>query len=476
MKEPITVVALGPDNIDTLTLGAVRALEGAGTLLLRTERHGAAAWLRERQKLFRSLDALYEAAEDFDALNAAAVQAIREAWDAGGALVYAVPDPATDATVALLAGQGVPLRIMPGVSQADVALGAAIEAGLPAEGALCRVAGADLASHRIDPAQNLLITEVTSRLMAGEIKLQLLDLYPPEMTVLLESLPVPLEEIDRQGNYTHLSTVYIPKVSMMERARYAFGDLLDVMARLRQPVSGCPWDIEQTHESLRRYVIEEAYELVEAIDSGDMDRVADELGDVLLQVVFHAQVAKEHGDFGITDVTTAICHKMITRHAHIFGDIVCETAEDVLKSWETIKKGEKGLATQADVMRDVPGHLPALMRAGKVQAKAHQVGFDWKSASDALEKVREETQELAAELSSGSDPTGELGDLLFAAVNVARLAGIEPELALGNATTKFIARFAAMERAILGEGKQLGAMTLEEMDTYWDAVKRAEAE
>lgn len=474
--ERLTIVSLGPDKALHLTLEAAEALRAAPSVLLRTARHGVCAWLSQNGIAFASLDSLYESLEDFDTLNAAAADRVMEILSSGKPLCYAVPDPGSDATVALLRERGVPMRILPGVTQPDVARADALTNGFPAVSRLQTAAAVDFAAAAIDPSAPLLVTELNSRLLAGETKLHLLDVYAPETRVLFSGNPIALSRLDRQAGYDHLSYVYIGQSPMTERARFTFTDLLEVMARLRRPGDGCPWDREQTHRTLREYLIEEAYEAVDAIDSGDPWRMADELGDVLLQVVFHAEVAKEHGEFTISDITTAICHKMITRHAHIFGDVKCETAEDVLKSWESIKKQEKGQKTTAEGMRDLPGYLPALMRASKVQKKAKQAGFDWDTAEEALAKVHEEAGEVAMELQNGRDPEAELGDLLFAAVNASRLAGVQPEVALSGATEKFIRRYERMEAAILAEGKQPKDMSLSEMDVYWEKAKRLEKE
>lgn len=468
----ITVAALGPDRAEQMTLEAAHALMDAGRIVLRTARHGAARWLEEKGIAYESLDALYDGAEDFDALNERAADAVMEA--AAGGLCYGVPEPSSDATVWALARRNARLRIIGGVGQENDILVGAMEAGMMARGGHSTSAAIDFPWVPIRPSMPLIVTELNSPLLAGEVKIRLLDVYAPDTEVLFGKERISLDALDRQAKYDHLSCVYIPASPMTERARYTFDDLLRVMERLRRPGDGCPWDLEQTHESLRQYIIEEAYEAVDAIDRGDTEKIADELGDVLLQVVFHAQVGKDHGTFDITDVTTSICHKMITRHAHIFGDIVCETSADVLKSWEAIKKKEKGLQDTTGAMRDVPDRLPALMRAGKVQSKAGQVGFDWDDAVQALEKVREETAEVRAELDADGAVEEELGDLLFSVVNVARLAGVQPELALAAATEKFIKRFARMERAVLAEGKQLKGMLPAEMDVFWNAAKREE--
>ncbi|MBE7064125.1 MAG: nucleoside triphosphate pyrophosphohydrolase [Ruminococcaceae bacterium] len=253
--------------------------------------------------------------------------------------------------------------------------------------------------------------------------------------------------------------------------RYDFQDLIDIIARLRGE-GGCPWDAEQTHESLKKNMIEEAYEATEAIDSGNGAKMADELGDLLLQIVFHAQIGKEDNAFTIDDVTTAVCEKMIRRHPHVFADVTVENSDEVLANWEEIKKKENGQKSTTESMQSVSRYLPALMRAAKVQSKAAKVGFDWTKPQEALEKVREEADELSAALSDNTNITEEIGDLLFAAVNVARLAGVDAEEALTAATEKFIRRFSFVENAAQNAGRTLSDMPLEEMDGLWNQSKK----
>ncbi len=254
---------------------------------------------------------------------------------------------------------------------------------------------------------------------------------------------------------------------------YSFQDLIDIIARLRGE-GGCPWDAEQTHQSLKKNMIEEAYEATEAIDSGSGPKMADELGDLLLQIVFHAQIGKEENEFTIDDVTTAVCEKMIRRHPHVFADVKVENSDEVLANWEEIKKKENGQKSTTESMCSVSRSLPALMRAGKIQSKAAKVGFDWDSPKAALEKVREETEELSAALLARSNVEEEIGDLLFAAVNTARLAGIDAEEALTAASEKFIRRFACVEESAKKNEKNLKDMSLSEMDALWDAAKARE--
>ncbi len=252
--------------------------------------------------------------------------------------------------------------------------------------------------------------------------------------------------------------------------QYTFSDLVDVMARLRGE-GGCPWDAEQTHQSLRKNLIEEAYEALEAIDSGDGATMADELGDLLLQIVFHAQIGKENGTFSIDDVTDAITKKMIRRHPHVFADGTAKTSAEVLEKWDEIKKEEKKQSTLSETMQSVSSYLPALMQAEKVQTKAAKVGFDWPDHAAALEKVREETAEVSTALSGQGNLEEEIGDLLFSVVNVARLSSISAEEALQNATAKFIRRFAIMEKIATKCGKNLDDMHINELDALWKTAK-----
>ncbi len=258
----------------------------------------------------------------------------------------------------------------------------------------------------------------------------------------------------------------------MSKKKYDFSDLLEIMERLRGE-DGCPWDREQTHQSLRIYLIEETYEVLEALDAGDKGKFCNELGDLLLQIVFHAQVAKESGDFDIRDVTTEICQKLISRHPHIFGDVNADTTEKVLENWEAIKKKEKKLKSQTGVLKDVPSNLPALMRSYKVQQKAAQVGFDWDYVEDAFSKVDEEIQELRDVYKSNNVEriTDELGDAFFALVNVSRFLKIQPELALTGTIGKFIRRFEYIEQQSAKVGKKLEDMSLAEMDELWNEAK-----
>jgi len=258
----------------------------------------------------------------------------------------------------------------------------------------------------------------------------------------------------------------------MTKKQYTFQDLLDIMQLLRSE-KGCPWDSEQTHESLKKYLIEETYEVLEALDSGDKKKFADELGDLLLQIVFHAQIGEEEGTFDINDVISMICQKMIDRHTHVFGNDKADTPDEVLNNWDDIKKKEKGLKSHTQVLRDVSSYLPALMRSYKVQEKAAKVGFDWDDVQGAIDKVYEEINELKDVYKSKNMAKieEEIGDLLFAVVNVARFLNVQPELALSQTTEKFINRFEYIEKNAKRFNKKIEEMTINEMDLLWNEAK-----
>ena len=242
-----------------------------------------------------------------------------------------------------------------------------------------------------------------------------------------------------------------------------------ITAALRAP-GGCPWDREQTHASLRPGLIEEAHEVVAAIDSRDDANLREELGDLLLQVVFHAQIGEEEGRFDFDDVAREIAEKLVRRHPHVFGDQHCADSADVLRKWDEIKRAEKG-AVPGSVLDHLPTGLPTLMHATKVQKKAAKVGFDWADAGPVFDKVREELAELAA--APADEREEEMGDVLFAAVNLARKLGIDAETALLGATRKFARRFRAVEQLARVRGLELGGMSLEELDVLWEEVKAA---
>lgn len=252
--------------------------------------------------------------------------------------------------------------------------------------------------------------------------------------------------------------------------------LLDIMARLRNPDGGCPWDLEQDFSTIAPYTIEEAYEVAEAIAKGDRMELRDELGDLLLQAVFHAQMAKEEGSFTFEDVVKSICEKMIRRHPHVFSDQEIKTAEAQIDNWEVIKEQERAAKKSERTLADVPTALPALMRAQKLQSRAARVGFDWPDTRGVIDKIKEELAEVEEAIASGDakHTQEELGDLLFAVTNLARFVKADAETALRDTNAKFTRRFEAIEDALKARGKHIKDATLDEMEAEWNAAKEKE--
>ena len=255
--------------------------------------------------------------------------------------------------------------------------------------------------------------------------------------------------------------------------RYNFHDLVEIVRVLREP-GGCPWDAEQTHQSIRENFLEETYEVIEAIDTLNPSLMQEELGDVLLQVVMHADMAREDGWFTVDDVANDICQKLIIRHPHVFGDVTVSSTGEVLKNWDDIKRQTKKQTTQSEAMAAIPATYPALMKAQKVQSKARKAGFDWDDAEGAFAKITEETAELKEALAKGDHEAveDELGDLLFSAVNVARFCDCEAETALEKATKKFMARYTVTERLAREKGIDMKESSIEVLDLLWEEAKK----
>ncbi|MBQ2704604.1 MAG: nucleoside triphosphate pyrophosphohydrolase [Clostridia bacterium] len=257
------------------------------------------------------------------------------------------------------------------------------------------------------------------------------------------------------------------------KEKYGIDDLVQII-RLLRGEGGCPWDMQQTHQSIRNNVIEEAYEVADAVDTDDKAALCEELGDLLMQVVFHARMAEETGDFNLDQVADGVCQKLVHRHPHVFGTVKADTVGQVLDNWDAIKMEEKNQQTYTDTLLSVPRAFPGIMRAAKVQKRAAKVGFDWADSQGAWDKLHEEIDEVrAAEQSGNADAVAEeVGDLLFSVVNVTRFLKVDGEEAISKATDKFISRFDKMEQLAVSKGLNLKELTLEEMDALWDEIKQ----
>ena len=368
------------------------------------------------------------------------------------------------------------ISILPGVSHADRCLALA-----QADAQDIRLSSAEtfLTADDLNPRISCFLSELHSGACAGACKIKLLELLDDDTEIFfftggedgsLQMRRIPLYALDRQDRYDHLTAMLYIAKALEERKRFGMDDLHAVMRRLRSR-DGCPWDQEQTHESLLTNLLEESYEFIEAAREQDAEHMSEELGDVLLQIMFHAVIAAQCGEFTLSDVTTAVTSKLIVRHPHVFGNVKADTASQVLDNWENIKRKQRGIESIAGAMDNVSKGLSAAMRASKVQHKAAKVGFDFSDALSALDKVREETAEVLASIDKGTNTEEELGDLLFSVINVARLSGVNPDIALTAAADKFIRRFRGMENRVKSEGKSIGDLTLSEMDVYWTEEK-----
>ena len=478
----IKVVGLGPGSIESLTIGAVNALKDVSKVYLRTEKHPTVDYLRQLGINFETYDHLYEKKQKFEDVYKSIAEDLILKEKSFHQIIYAVPghplvaEKSVKILLKLCEQNSVDVDIIPSVSFIDVI---AEKLNIDVIEGIKIIDAFDIKHETLDKRVGTIITQVYDRLIASEVKLSLMDYYGDDADIYFiraagvkdsESIrKIKLYDLDRQEDIDYLTSIYIPKDL---KCKYDLKDLLDVMEKLRSQ-EGCPWDKEQSHESLKKYLIEESYEVLEAINKKDDVELTEELGDVLFQIVFHSQIGKEEGFFNINDVINGVCDKMIKRHPHVFGDIEVNNSEEVLTNWDALKKKEQGLKTHTDELRHVAQTLPALMRAAKVQKKAAKVGFDWDKVECALDKVLEEYYEVKDVYKSKERVkiVEEIGDLIFACVNVARFLDIDPEFALNYTIEKFITRFAYIEKGAREKGLDMEDMTLNEMDELWEKAK-----
>ena len=387
----IKVVGLGPGDFGYITMESWELMQGAENLYLRTAKHPTVPMLAERGISFATYDSFYEEAEDFAHLYQRIADDLIRKAQSGMDIVYAVPGSpmVAEKTVVLLrekaaglAGRAdeVKLDILPGMSFVEVLYG---KLGIDPIDGLTIIDAEDFASLPVDMPTGLVVTQVYNRQIASDAKLSLMEVLPDEYPVTYihklgmpdESIrEIPLYELDRQPDIDYLTSLYIRPYP--KKPEFDLTPLQDIIKTLREP-GGCPWDIAQTHESIRRNLIEETYEVLEAIDLEDYDLLCEELGDLLMQVVFHARMAEEAGEFSMQDVVEGVTEKLVRRHPHVFGDVQAADAGSALISWEAVKKEEK--KERKSLLDGVPKDLPALMAAQKLQGKAAKAGFDWEA-------------------------------------------------------------------------------------------------
>lgn len=481
----LKIMGLGPGAYEALTIGALKELKNNKNIYFRTEKHPTVDFLKDEGIKFESYDHAYEKYDSFDDVYKYIAEDLITKIKDDEDLIYAVPghplvaEKSVINLIELCKENNIQYEVLPAVSFVD-AMMEALQVD-PIEGVKI-IDAFEMKNQILDKRVGTIITQVYNNFIASEVKLRLLEGYEDDTEIIfvraagvegLESIrKIPLYELDWQEDIDYLTSIYIPKDLGNKKD---FQDLLDIIETLRNP-GGCPWDREQTHESLKSALLEECYEVIDAIENEDEDALIEELGDVLLQVVFHASIGKEDGYFDIMDVIGGISNKMINRHPHVFGNEKANTSEQVLVNWDEIKKEEKGIKTLTEEMQNIAKSLPATTRAYKVQKKAKKVGFDWDDVNCAMDKVKEELNEIK-EVYNCEDKSiieGEVGDLLFACINVARFLEVDGELALDKTIKKFIKRFSYIENEAIKNNKNLKDMTLEEMDKLWEEAKTSE--
>jgi tetrapyrrole methylase family protein/MazG family protein len=481
----IIVIGLGPGNIGDLTLKAVETINNGNPVFLRTEKHPTVSYLVQKGLQYESYDYIYDTEENFEKVYETIVSDLLKQVEKHEVINYCVPgNPfVAEKTVSMLLeykkrGE-LDLEIISGMSFIDPIISSL---GFDPINGLKVIDGLDLDNQSVDINTDNIITQVYNKVVASEVKLKLMEIYNDDQEIYVirgagitgeERIEkIPLYQLDRLEWIDYLTSIYIPKLENNSKNRYDMNNLIKIMEKLRSK-EGCPWDIKQTHKSLREYVIEEAYEVVDAIDREDIDGLIEELGDLLLQVVFHSEIGREEGYFNIWDVISSICTKLIHRHPHVFGEVNVTTAEEVKYNWDQIKNKEKNITSYTQRLKDVPKSLSALMKSYKIQERAADVGFDWDNIEGVIMKVEEELKEFLQEYRGNRSDNieEEIGDLLFAIVNLARFINVNPEIALNKTIKKFIDRFEYMEKESKNQGKNLQSMKLQEMDLLWEHAK-----
>lgn len=479
----ITIVGLGPAGAEYLTREAWAHLEQCEEVWLRTRFHPAVAGLPEGVRV-RSFDAIYDANENISSVLETITQQVLELGKREQGVTYAVPGSpfVAEETVSEImksaAGSGLAIRLIDGVSFIEPVCSAL---GIDPHPQMVLADALHLAQLEVPsfpPTIPAIISQLDSSFEASELKLTLMANYPQEHAVMLvhnagtsdeiiEKLA--LYEIDQSVHLGMLTCLYVPALSQGA----SFEDFQQIIARLRRH-DGCPWDREQTHLSLRAYLLEEAYEVLETLDQEDSQHLREELGDLLLQIGLHAQIATEDEDFLMTDVLQGINSKLIRRHPHVFSDVDAESVDKVLTNWEKIKADERKSngQRQKGMLDGIPLSLPALSQANQIQKRAKRVGFDWHTIEPVIAKIHEELGELR-DAQTDEERQAEAGDVLFAVVNLVRWLKVDPEIALRGTNLRFRKRFAFIEKSAAEQGKTVDQLSFEEMDQLWEAAKVA---
>ena len=480
----ITILGLGPGDPGLLTRDAWGVLSSVPEIYLRTRQHPAVAGFPAGLRV-HSFDHFYEDGESFPEVYERIVERVLELGSRPKGVVYAVPGhpfvaEATAPEIARRAAEmGIPLRVVEGLSFLEPTFTALGVDPFP-DTVLVDALELAAAHHpAFPPSSPAIVAQVHSPLVASEVKLTLMAVYPDEHPVRLvhgagtgqvQVEDLPLYAIDRSASIGLLTSLYVPPLG----SDTSFESFQEIIAHLRAP-EGCPWDREQTHQTLRQHLLEETYEVLAALDADDTEAMREEFGDLLLQIVLHAQIASEYGEFTMADVIQGIHQKIVHRHPHVFGDLVLKDSQGVLANWERLKQAERKSAgkEQVGLLEGVPAALPALGQAEAYQKRAARVGFDWPNIQGVYDKIDEELVELQ-QASCQEERADEAGDLLFAAVNLARWLEVDAESALREANVRFRKRFERIESAARERGQSVSDLSMDEMEALWQKAKQLE--
>jgi len=479
MSACLHVMGLGPSGLEQLTLGNYRRICGAKKIFARTAEHPCVQELMTEGICVESFDEIYATKPSFEEVYESITEQLRKELEKGSEVIYVVPGHpmVAEKTVQLIGeklAQEYEVVIHPALSFVDEIF--RVLKFDPIDGVLIRNYDT-LKNVGLTGKEWLIIPQVYNKLIASEVKLDLMSSYPDDAWVYItKALGTPVEQVDKlplyeldHGTFDHLTTIVLPPNSDV----ISFSKLTKVMTILRSE-QGCAWDREQTHDTLKPCLIEESYEVLDAIEKKDMYNLCEELGDLLMQVVFHAQLASEDSEFDIQDVLQGVIQKLIRRHPHVFGEEKVETADDVILTWDRIKQEEKAGGNDELVFFNDPLGLPALMWASSTQRRVAKVGFDWSDIDGPWGKVEEELQELKSALSDGIGIREELGDLMFSIVNLSRFLKLDAEEVLRDTIHKFQRRFLEMVELTRKDGLDLEQLPLDEMDVFWERAKTKE--
>ena len=472
----ITLAGLGTEK-DGLSLKAFKAIKQADKVFCRTEFTESAAVFKENGIEVEFLDNLFEKSRNFDSLNKKLAQVVCEAAKTQNVVYCVDGSVADDNSCAIILKKFKNAVVIEAASHSANTLGKLnFRGGYTTISAYCK----DKFNSSV--MLPLAVYDIDDKLTASEWKLLLTDAFgddaPAALYIKGKLNFISLYEADSFDGYGYDTVLVVFDRTFIEKERFNLNDLFDIITALRAE-NGCPWDRAQTRESIKNNLIEESYEMYDAINNGDIDGILEESGDMFLQLVFHTIFAEEEHSYNRSDVLTGVCSKMISRHSHVFGSDIAKNGEQALDVWEKNKTKEKGYESGSEYLDCVPHSFPALMRAQKLQKRAAKYNFDFSSVDQVYQKVAEETEEVRqAALSAGSSENidalkGELGDLLFTVVNLSRLYKIDAEEALKLTCDKFLNRFSALEKAIKKDGKDMKNMSEEEIDKYYNEIKKS---